>query len=196
MSTPAQIAANRRNAKRSTGPRTPEGKAKAALNSISYGFAASIYFLEDEDPEEFYALQHALIDEFLPDTSTEQILVEKMALNQWLNLRATRLQSKILVINQPLLTIPKDLGLLIRYQTTADRAFHKAHAELLKAQKERKNQEIGFVSQNPQENLSEAPPETAKNAQPPSNPTEDRHVIAKIVAASPLATPPTVKTAA
>ena len=159
MATPAQIAANRENAKKSTGPRTPEGKAKSALNAISYGFAASIIFLDGEDPEEFYDLLHSLTYEHLPETSTEQILVEKMASNHWLSLRAIRLQSQILYCNPTIMTIPKDLGLLIRYQTTADRAFHKAHAELLKVQKERKNSEIGFVPQTAEETLQEAPPE-------------------------------------
>ena len=45
--------------------------------------------------------------------------------------------------------VPKDLGLLIRYQTSAENAFHKAHNELVKAQKERKKSEIGFESQKP-----------------------------------------------
>jgi hypothetical protein len=44
--------------------------------------------------------------------------------------------------------VPKDLGLLIRYQTSADRAFHRAHNELVKAKKQRSNSEIGFESQN------------------------------------------------
>ena len=196
MATPKQIAANRANAKKSTGPVTPEGKAKSALNAYSYGFTGGIYFLEGEDPEEFHDLLDALTEEFVPATSTEQILVEKMVHNQWLSLRATRLQSQILFCNPTVMTIPKDLGLLLRYQTTADRAFHKAHNELVKAQKQRKNSEIGFVSQNPVEAPSEAPPEATKKAQPPFNPTEDRHFTAKIVADAPLATPATGKLAA
>jgi hypothetical protein len=57
--------------------------------------------------------------------------------------------------------MPKDLGLLIRYQTAADRAFHKAHSELLKIQKERKKLEIGFVSQD----AEEAPADPAAGAE-------------------------------
>ena len=196
MATPAQIAANRENAKRSTGPRTAEGKAKSALNAISYGFASSIIFLDGEDPEEFYDLLHSLTDEHLPETSTEQILVEKMASNQWLSLRAIRLQSQILFCNPTIMTIPKDLGLLIRYQTTADRAFHKAHAELLKVQKERRNQEIGFVSQNPVETSGEAPPETSKSAPPPSIAVADSQPASEIAEILPVGTPETTKMAA
>jgi len=78
----------------------------------------------------------------------EQILVEKMIHNQWLSLRAIRLQSDRLAGRKPWEELPKDLGLLIRYQTAADRAFHRAHAELLKLQKERQKSEIGFVRED------------------------------------------------
>lgn len=42
MSSQAQIAANRRNAKRSTGPRTPDGKARIAHNAVCHGLASRI----------------------------------------------------------------------------------------------------------------------------------------------------------
>ncbi|HTX39642.1 MAG TPA: hypothetical protein VME43_31715, partial [Bryobacteraceae bacterium] len=38
-----QLAANRRNAQRSTGPRTAEGKARAALNARKHGFRAEAF---------------------------------------------------------------------------------------------------------------------------------------------------------
>lgn len=40
MTSPARIAANRRNAQRSTGPRTPEGKARSSQNSLRHGLSA------------------------------------------------------------------------------------------------------------------------------------------------------------
>ena len=157
MATPRQIAANRANSKKSTGPLTTAGKVKASLNAVSHGLAGGVHFLRDEDPKEFHALLADLKSDYEPATYTEQILVEKMALNQWLSLRATRLQSITLSTREPWQPIPNELGLLIRYQTAADRAFHKAHADLLKIQKERKSLEIGFVSQNPEEPEVEEP---------------------------------------
>jgi hypothetical protein len=153
MATAAQIAANRANSKKSTGPTTPEGKAKSALNAITHGFAAATHFLDGEDPEDFYGLQASLLREFLPDTTMETILVEKMIHNQWLSLRAIRLQNDALRFRMEQYhgKTPADLGLLIRYQTAADRAFHRAHAELVKVQKERKKSEIGFVPEIPEE---------------------------------------------
>ena len=171
MATQRQIEANRANATKSTGPRTPAGKAKACLNAFSHGFAGGVHFLRDEDPKEFNALLADLTRDHEPATHTEQILVEKMALNQWLSLRATRLQSITLGTREPWKPIPTELGLLIRYQTAADRAFHKAHAELLKIQKERKNLEIGFVPQNPEEAVDEPPANSdPQSTQAPESP--------------------------
>ncbi|MFI5381076.1 MAG: hypothetical protein ACHRHE_17400, partial [Tepidisphaerales bacterium] len=46
----ARTAANRRNALKSTGPRTPEGKAKSALNALKHGLTAQSPLLPTEDP--------------------------------------------------------------------------------------------------------------------------------------------------
>src|SRR5437879_4320283 len=42
MSSARRIAANRRNAQRSRGPRTPAGKARASRNSFRHGLAVSV----------------------------------------------------------------------------------------------------------------------------------------------------------
>ena len=160
MATAKQVAANRDNAQKSTGPKTPEGKAKSRLNAVSHGFAAATYVIEGEDPEEFYGLQIDLLREFQPATHMEQILLEKIVHNQWLSLRAIRLQSDALRHRMELFgNVPTDLGLLIRYQAAADRAFHKAHAELLKAQKRKEKSEMKPVPQN----ATEAAPAPALN---------------------------------
>ena len=96
MATPNQIAANKQNAQKSSGPKTPEGKATSSLNRLSHGFASNTARLvPGEDPEEFHSLVVDLVGEHQPATQTEQILVEKMALNQWLSLRAFHLQGKV-----------------------------------------------------------------------------------------------------
>jgi hypothetical protein len=161
MATKAQIEANRRNAQNSTGPKTAEGKAKSCMNRLSHGFAARISILPSENEEEFLALARDLMEEHQPVTMTEQILVEKMAQAQWLTQRALNLQGEAFrtTMEKGEEGIPKSLALLIRYHTTAERAFHKAHQELVKARKERRNREIGFEPQNAAEPQPATPPE-------------------------------------
>src|ERR1035438_1823208 len=87
--------------------------------------------------------------EFAPATPTEQILVERMTNAQWLSLRAFRLQSEAFqrvpiwraMVGE---LLPKELSLLIRYQTSADRAFHRAQNELVRPKKKRPTRKIGF----------------------------------------------------
>ena len=171
MATPAQIAANQANAQRSTGPKTQEGKAKSAMNRLTHGFASAQYIIPGEDPAAFHALLDELRIEHLPETPTEEIFVEKMAQTQWLTQRALNLQGEAfleLALKQES-GIPKHLGLLIRYYTTADRAFHKAHNELVKAQKERKKSQIGFVPQKPE-------PKAAQPIEPPLETNENQSI--------------------
>ncbi len=52
MSTPKQIAVNRRNAEKSTGPRTAEGKAKTRLN-LKHGLTAETILLPFESQHDF-----------------------------------------------------------------------------------------------------------------------------------------------
>ena len=169
MSTERQKEANQANAQKSTGPKTPEGKAKSSLNHFSHGFQSNSPVAPGEDPKQFCALLASLTLEHKPMTSTEQILVEKMASNQWLSLRAFRLQSEAFRTREDRLTLPKDLGLLIRYHSAAERAFHKAHTELVKVQKERQKSQIGFDPQNvwqPPQPVDENAPETVSSDVP------------------------------
>ena len=53
MISQARLEANRRNAKKSTGPRTEEGKRRSSLNAITHGMTARIALLPDEDQAAF-----------------------------------------------------------------------------------------------------------------------------------------------
>jgi hypothetical protein len=148
MSTARQRAANQQNAQKSTGPVTPEGKTISSRNRVSAGFnTTTTYFLTDEKEDQFWQLLEDFTNQYQPATITEQVFLEKMVHNQWLSLRAIRYQRDRLFYREFNAPMPPDLGLLIRYQAAADRAFFKAQAELVKAQKEREKSEIGFVSQ-------------------------------------------------
>jgi len=157
MATQAQVDANQANSQKSTGPKTEEGKARSSRNRLSHGFASSTRFVAGEDPAVFNLLLDDLLAEHQPATPTEQILVEQMAHHHWINLRAARLLDREIELHLKLGVTLAKLGAFIRYQTAAERSFHKAHTELLKAQKQRQNSKIGFESKKP-EVAPEAPP--------------------------------------
>lgn len=83
MTTKKQAAANKRNAKKSTGPRTSEGKAKSARNAMKLGVLMRPVTAPHEDLEEFLQLQRALMEEFKPDTYVTRLLVKRLAMLFW-----------------------------------------------------------------------------------------------------------------
>jgi hypothetical protein len=75
---PAQLAARRANALLSTGPRTPGGKAVAALNSLQHGLCAHAAVLPGESLEEFQATLDGWVHEHKPSDAYERELVYNM----------------------------------------------------------------------------------------------------------------------
>ncbi len=89
-----QLAANRANAAKSTGPRTPSGKARSAQNSRKHGFAASTFaVVRLEDLNEVAHLRDDLIAVYQPVNSQEFFAIERIALAQQAILRAARLET-------------------------------------------------------------------------------------------------------
>jgi hypothetical protein len=56
MATLKQFEANRRNAQKSTGPQTPEGKAAVSMNALRHGLRARTVVLPGKNREEFTQL--------------------------------------------------------------------------------------------------------------------------------------------
>ena len=90
MSTPKQIAANRRNAQKSTGPRTAKGKAKTRLNPLKHGLTAETIVLPFESPDDYRELQQSVLDDLQPQGITQQILVERFVQRHWVAQRLAR----------------------------------------------------------------------------------------------------------
>ncbi len=132
---------NRANAQHSTGPRSPEGKLASSRNSLKHGLASAQLIIPGEDPADFETLLSGLLDEHQPATPTEELLVRELAQSWWLAQRALRLQNECFTEKG---VDEKRLSLFLRYQTTHERAFHKALNTLIRLKKDRTR---GFVSQ-------------------------------------------------
>ena len=83
MATDKQTAANRLNAQKSTGPKTPEGRAAVRLNGVTHGLTAKTLVLKGESESDFKALFESLEAEHQPTTPTEEILVADLAMATW-----------------------------------------------------------------------------------------------------------------
>ncbi len=75
----ARIKANRENAKKSTGPRTAEGKARSRCNALKHGLTGSGVALPTEDQAEITRCFAAMQAEFLPSTELAEKLVRRAA---------------------------------------------------------------------------------------------------------------------
>jgi hypothetical protein len=64
---------------KSTGPRTPEGKAKSRRNGLLHGFTAKTCMLDGEDPAELTNLVDKISDKYDPQDIDEDFYVERMA---------------------------------------------------------------------------------------------------------------------
>lgn len=95
-----QAAANRANARNSTGPATPEGKQKSRLNGLTHGLRTSDVVLTvgraAEDPEAYQSLLNSMLADFRPKTALERGLIERLAVCFWRSRRALRLEQSTL----------------------------------------------------------------------------------------------------
>ncbi len=83
MATEKQIAANRANAQKSTGPRTPEGRAKVRCNAVRHGLTGQILTLTESDRPLFDQLLNDLLADFNPFNAIERQLVTGIAWDTW-----------------------------------------------------------------------------------------------------------------
>jgi hypothetical protein len=66
MATEKQIAANKRNAQKSTGPTTEVGRANSSRNALKHGLTAEQVTIEGEDPKQFEAFRDDILECLCP----------------------------------------------------------------------------------------------------------------------------------
>ena len=95
MTTEKQKTANRRNALRSTGPRTAAGKAKSAGNALKHGLSSRAMLLDDEDEELFAHMQREVHFELRPEGEVETFLARRVAAGIWRLNRLLRVEAEM-----------------------------------------------------------------------------------------------------
>jgi hypothetical protein len=78
-----QLAANRRNAQRSTGPRTEEGKKVSALNARRHNLTGQVTAMTDADRIMHDAFSAAMVESLAPEGAMETQLAQRIATDSW-----------------------------------------------------------------------------------------------------------------
>ena len=115
MATEAQTNANRKNAQKSTGPKTIEGKAAVAKNALKHGLFTNEAVIAGESLEDYNTLRADTLEELSPVGNMEMILAERIVSLTWRLKRVERFQSIVIdamiddKINNPLANLTKKM---------------------------------------------------------------------------------------
>ncbi|SHJ67534.1 hypothetical protein SAMN02745165_02915 [Malonomonas rubra DSM 5091] len=141
--TEKQTTANKKNALKSTGPKTSSGKEVSSLNSLRHGILSNRMLIEGEDPLEFSDIMKELQHDLKPTGFLEKTLVEKIAIILWRQKRILAAESAMIKLhrqeNELLKQVNRSLGLQA-YSSKAvstddliplEQQEHDSHAKVL-----------------------------------------------------------------
>jgi hypothetical protein len=135
-----QIAANRANARRSTGPITEEGKQRSRCNAVRHGLTAETVIGALEDAEDYEALEAAITADYDAQSAVERELVLRLASLLWRLRRATTMETGLFEIQADRLSEFRQV------RQTSSTSQEIAYALL--GQAERVGHERGVASRN------------------------------------------------
>jgi hypothetical protein len=141
MSTPNQIAANRENAKLSTGPQSPAGKEASSQNALRHGLTAQGFIVLPGQEEEFDAVRTGLRKNLLPLGELQEAFFTRIVECTW-NLHRCRLAEAALYAESedqtidPLLNDDKRLDRIRKYARQYENSLAKNLRELGRIQTE------------------------------------------------------------
>ena len=154
MTSQAQVAANRRNASKSTGPRTPAGKAAVARNGIKHGFLSRECLVKGESEADLVGFGKRLRAQLAPVGELEFLLADRIVATAWRLRRAGALETSLLNDRSdskgvgvlanvfPWDTDREKIQLLSRYEVTLERSLYRALHELQRLQAAREGRAV------------------------------------------------------
>src|SRR5881394_358124 len=98
MTSYRQIEANRRNALKSTGPKTEAGKQTSRCNAVRHGLTAETVIGMLEDAEDYRQFEAAVIADYDAQSAVERELVLRLASLLWRLRRATTMETGLFQI--------------------------------------------------------------------------------------------------
>ncbi len=97
MSSKRQTTANRRNARRSTGPRTADGIHASSLNALKHGLRSQLTVIPGENEADFHALFDAFAEEAAPESARDLAAVRKAATCEWRLRRIAAIETEMFI---------------------------------------------------------------------------------------------------
>jgi hypothetical protein len=211
MSTYRQIEANRRNAAKSTGPRSVEGKAVSSMNALRSGIHAESTIISGEDPDVLAQLTETFYHDHQPETAMERALLDNIIRDAWLLTRFFRIDAEIIDYEIEVATYKKednqagrafkdssvDQSRLQRRINDTRRGQIQAYKEFQRIQAERRAQpapqpqpparslDVTAVPPTPQEQIGFVP-QTPPQAPDSAPVTSHRHLCPAAVPTRPL----------
>jgi hypothetical protein len=96
----ARLHANRANAQLSSGPKTPEGKAKSSLNAVKTGLTGRTVLLPSDDAAAYQKNVERFFTQYKPVGDDEQSLTQSLVDTEWRLLRIPSLEMGIYAIGR------------------------------------------------------------------------------------------------
>jgi len=97
MASPKQIAANRANAKKSTGPK-PESWEKTKMNALRHGLTGQVNLMPDEDREAHDKFCAAIAESLMPEGPLETQFAQSIAEDNWRMNRGRAIETNMFAI--------------------------------------------------------------------------------------------------
>jgi hypothetical protein len=145
-----QHAANRQNGQKSTGPRTPEGKALMARNAVTHGLLAQQALLPHEDGAALATLTESMTRQLQPVGALEALLVDVVIASAWRLRRLLAVEDYLFQYRYPsdrerrhpgecfVADSRDDFTKLTRYEAGIERTMYRALHELERLQEARR----------------------------------------------------------
>ena len=188
MAQEKQFEANRQNAQKSTGPKTPEGRAAVRLNGVKHGLTAETIVLKGESEADFTNLLNSLEAEHAPATPTEEALVVQLAMATWrlrrlyhaeagfytfkmkhsINHKESRYQDEAAHLGLISSWNNQTLDTFGRQEGRFERSFYRALHELQRLHKERESNLASVLPATPVGQVPDLPSSETNNIQPPA----------------------------
>ena len=156
MASAKQLAANRANAQKSTGPVTDAGKLISRMNAIQHGLSGHSVLRTPQQEAAYQTYSARLMPDLSPANAIEQDFAERIVHDSWRIHRASAIESNLYALAEAAFDTgnveqddalneahtfqvnDRSINLLSLYQQRLQRGIHKDLAMLRQMQKERK----------------------------------------------------------